>query len=202
MVKCNSEKFILASASPRRKELLTQAGYSFDVVVSNIDERLFDSDGLSPTDYAGVLAMAKAQDVSRKFPNKIVVGADTIADFDGQIIGKADDEAHAAEITGKLFSAPHKIITALAMVSESRELKILDCDITIVYPKVVSQAKIAEYLTSGQWKGRAGAYGIKEKDDPFVERIEGSLTNVMGLGMEMFEKMFSEISGRKSGNSV
>jgi septum formation protein len=186
-----SEKFILASASPRRKELLTKAGYNFDIVVSNVDESEISADGLSPAEYACKLAMAKAQSVADKFPNMLVVGADTIADFNGEIIGKADSPEHAEQITRKLFSQPHKVITAIAMIKKNADLQIVEYDVTTVYPKKMTDKQIAEHIVSETWKDKAGAYAIQETGDKFVERIAGSLTNVMGLSMELFEKMFN-----------
>ena len=187
-------KFILASASPRRRELLAKAGYNFDIIVSNIDESEISSDGLTPIEYACILAAAKAQDVANKFPDRLIVGSDTIADFNGEIIGKADSAGHAEEITRKLFSQPHKIITAIAMVNKNAGLNIVGHDITTVYPRKMTDKEIAEHIVSETWKDKAGAYAIQEDGDKFIEKIDGSLTNVMGLSMELFENMFKQIS--------
>ena len=94
---------ILASASPRRRQLLTEAGYKFTVKVSDIDESNFSSNGIASTEYAKNLAFAKANDVAQKYPQRLVIGADTIADFDGEIIGKPNNAEHAEEIIKKLF---------------------------------------------------------------------------------------------------
>jgi len=188
-----TEKFILASASPRRKELLEKAGYKFDIVVSNVDESEISAAGLTPAEYACVLAAAKAQDVADKFPNILVVGSDTIADFNGEIIGKAKSAQHAQEITRKLFGRPHKVITAIAMIKKNTGLKTVEYDVTTVYPKKMTDKEIAEHIASGTWKDKAGAYAIQETGDKFVEKIDGSLTNVMGMSMELFEKMFKQI---------
>jgi septum formation protein len=185
-----TEKFILASASPRRKELLEKAGYKFDIVVSNVDESKINACGLTPAEYACRLAAAKAQNVADKFPNTLVVGSDTIADFNGEIIGKAESARHAEEITRKLFGQPHKVITAIAMIKKNTGLKTVEYDATTVYPKKMTDKEIAEHIASGTWKDKAGAYAIQETGDKFVEKIDGSLTNVMGLSMELFEKMF------------
>ena len=187
-------KLILASASPRRKGLMEKVGYEFDVIVSDVDESKFDSDNIEPTEFAKQLAYAKASDVAKKHPDAIVIGADTIADFDGEIIGKADNENHAQEITRKLFSKPHKVTTGLAIIQLSKNIKIVESDTTIVYPKNMDENQIVEHIESGTWQGKAGAYAIQETGDKFVERIEGSLTNVMGLPMELLEKMLLKIS--------
>jgi len=179
-------QFILASASPRRKLLLQKAGYCFEVVPSNVDESLYDPQGLTSDIYAQQLALAKAKDVAARFTNALVVGADTVVDLDGEIIGKPDDAAHAEAITRKLFSKPHKVITALALVCIEKTIEIVETDTTIVYPRRLTEAQIAEHIRKGDWQGKAGAYGIQESGDAFVERIDGSFTNVMGLPMERF----------------
>jgi len=185
----NKSFFILASASPRRQELLAEAGYKFEVVVSQIDESVFPTTGISSVEYAKQLALAKANDVAGKYPDSIVIGADTVVDFEGQIIGKARDAKHAEEITRMLFSKPHKVITGLALVCKSRNLKIVEAETTAVYPRKLTDAQIAGHIESGIWCGKAGAYSIRD-NDPFVDHIVGSLTNVMGMPMELFQRIF------------
>lgn len=189
-----SQKIILASASQRRKELMEKAGYNFSVVVSDIDESGLRFNNLAPADYAGQLALAKALSVAKKYPESIVIGADTIADFEGQIIGKPRDTEHAEQITRKLFSRPHKVITGLAVIHLKDNLRLVECDTTIVYPRKMTEEKIAEHIKGGTWKDKAGAYAIQETGDEFVEKIDGSLTNVMGLPMELLAKMLDKIS--------
>jgi len=187
-----NKSFILASASPRRKELLQKAGYKFDICVSNIDESKIPADGLTAIQYTCKLALAKAKDVANKFPDKLVIGSDTVADFNGEIIGKAISEEHAEAITRKLFSEPHKIITAIAMIMVNRGLEIVEYDTTTVYPVKMTDKQIAEHIASGIWKDKAGAYAIQEGGDKFIEKIDGSLTNVMGFSMELFDKMIKK----------
>lgn len=185
--------FILASASPRRKELLEKAGYKFDIVVSDIDESKILTDGLSPTEFACKAALEKAKNIADKYPDKLIVAADTVVDYDGQIIGKPDSAKHAEEITRKLFSKPHKVITGIAIVKKKAGLELLEQDTTVVYPKKLTEKQIAGHIKSQTWKDKAGAYGIQEGADEFVEKIEGSETNVMGLSMELLEKMFEKV---------
>lgn len=182
-------QFILASASPRRRDLLAQAGYCFEIIPSAVDESAYDTDGITSEEHTKVLALAKAKDVAARFPNAVVVGSDTVVDLDGEIIGKPDDADHAEEITRKLFSKPHKVITGLAMVCIEKDIEIVESDTTVVYPRQLTEAQIAGHITNGQWQGKAGAYGIQETGDEFVERIDGSFTNVMGLPMELTERL-------------
>jgi septum formation protein len=227
-------QIILASASPRRQELLAEAGYKFKVVVSNVDESVFPTEGITSAEYSKQLALAKANDVAEKYPDSIVIGADTVVDFEGQIIGKPDDAEHAEEITRKLFSKPHKVITGLAIIRRNRssctadnnsrchseraqrveesayfngflrsvpknrdsgrndsknDLQIVEADTTIVYPRKLTDAQIADHIKSGIWQDKAGAYSIRD-NDPFVDHIDGSLTNVMGMPMELFKRLY------------
>jgi septum formation protein len=181
--------FILASASPRRKQLLTQAGYKFTVIRPDIDESAFPTEGVNACEYAKKLALAKAKNIAEKHPDRIVIAADTIADFEDQIIGKPADKKDAEQITQKLFSRPHKVITGIAIVRLRDGIEISQSDTTTVYPKKLTNEQIAEHIKSGTWHDKAGAYAIQENGDEFIERIEGSLTNVMGLPMELLEKL-------------
>ena len=182
---------ILASASPRRKQLLEEAGYEFTVVVPDVDESAYLSEQTSSQDYTKILALAKAKSVASRFPAYLVIGSDTIVDFDGEIVGKADDAKDAERVTRMLFSAPHKVITGVAVVCLEDGIEFVESDTTIVYPRKLTERQIAEHIKSGQWEGKAGAYGIQERGDDFVERIEGSLTNVMGFPMELVNRLLS-----------
>jgi septum formation protein len=183
---------ILASNSPRRKQLLAEAGFKFTCVEPDIDESVFAAEAHNPCEYAERLALAKAKSVAEKFPDCLVIGADTVADFEGQIVGKAADAKEAEEITRKLFSGPHRVITAVAIVRIVDGTEIVESDRTTVYPKKLSDKQITEHIKGGSWRGKAGAYAIQEEDE-FVERIEGSLTNVMGLPMELLQRLLKRL---------
>jgi len=186
-------QIILASASPRRKQLLSEAGYDFKVIVPDVDESAFSSKQIDPCGYAEKLALVKARSVAVKFPDNVVLGADTIVDFNGRIIGKASDAKEAEQITRILFSCPHKVITAVAIVALNYNIEMVESDTTVVYPKKLTDQQIAEHIKSQSWRDKAGAYAIQENGDEFVEKIDGSMTNVMGLPMELFAKMLAKI---------
>ena len=188
---------ILASTSPRRRELLAEAGYEFLVVAPDIDESVFVDGSVGACRYAERLALVKAMSVAGKFPHRFVIGADTVVDFNGQIIGKAADAEDAEQITRKLFRGPHKVITGIAIVKLGDGLEIVESDVTTVYPKKMSQEQVQAHIKSGAWRDKAGAYAIQEEADEFIERIEGSLTNVMGLPMELLGRMLEGIVGRE-----
>ncbi len=189
---------ILASASPRRNHFITDAGLRFTVRVSEIDESRFSTEGLSSAEYAEILALAKAKDVAAKEPEALVIGADTVVDFKGEIIGKPTDHHHAEEITRKLFSAPHEVVTALALVRLSDGAELIESDTTKVYPRKLTAEQIADHIRGRTWQGRAGAYGIKESGEEFVERIEGSFTNVVGMPMELLDRMLKRFFKNRS----
>jgi septum formation protein len=170
---------------------MSDAGYEFVVVEPDVDESAFATDGITACEYAETLALAKAKSVAPGYPDALVIGADTVADFAGEIIGKPNDAEDAERITSKLFSAPHKVITGLAMVRLRDQTEIVRSDSTTVYPKPMTAGQIAEHIQSGTWRDKAGAYAIQETGDEFVERIEGSLTNVMGLPMELLESLLA-----------
>ena len=195
MSKQSPVSIILASASPRRKKLLAEAGYKFTSVSPDIDESAFVDERISPCEYAERLALAKAKSVAEKSPNCLVIGADTVADYKGRIIGKPADAKEAEEITRKLFSGPHKVITAVAIVRIDDGTEIVESDTTTVYPKKLTESQIAEHIKGGSWRDKAGAYAIQEGGDEFIERIEGSLTNVMGLPMELLHRLLKRFVG-------
>ncbi|MBW8016020.1 MAG: septum formation protein Maf [Planctomycetes bacterium] len=189
--------FILASASPRRKLLLAQAGLDFETIVSDVDESLFSTEGVTSAEHTKILALEKAKDVAKKFPDQLVMGADTVVDCNGIIIGKPDDAAHAEQITRMLFSQPHKVITGVALVRIADNTEIVQAATTVVYPKKLTEEQIADHITNGSWQGKAGAYGIQETGDEFVEKIEGSFTNVIGLPMELVKEMLLKANQQK-----
>ncbi len=180
---------ILASASPRRKQLLAEAGYKFISISPDIDESAFEIERYTTCEYAKRLALAKAKSVAEKFPDSLVIGADTVVDFNGEIIGKPTDAKDAEQITQKLFSRPHKVITGLAIVRLSDGIEIVESDTTTVYPRKMTAKQIAEHIEGESWRDKAGAYAIQETGDEFVEKIDGSLTNVMGLPMELLQRL-------------
>ncbi len=190
-------RIILASKSPRRRQLLKEAGYDIKVFPSKIQESKYISPDLSPTELAERLAFEKARNVSEEFPDELVLGADTLCDLNGEIIGKAESKEHAEQIVRKIFTQPHDVITGISLINKKKGLEITKSDVTRVYPKQMSQEQIEEHIKGGSWKGKAGAYAIQETGDEFVERLEGSISNVIGLPMELLEKMLSQIGYRK-----
>lgn len=180
---------ILASQSARRRELLAEAGYAFQVVPSTVDESMFGTEAVEAAEYVRQVALAKARDVAGRFPQHLVIGADTVVECDGRIIGKPLDAAEAEQIVRRIFSKPHKVVTGLAIVRRADAMEWVDSGTTIVYPRPMSEEQISRHIQGTTWQDKAGAYAIQEGGDAFVERIEGSFTNVVGLPMELLRRM-------------
>jgi len=182
-------QLILASTSPRRRQLLTEAGYAFRAVAPKLDESAFPRTAATTRGYAEELALAKARSVAPDFPDALVIGADTLCDLDGEVVGKAADASEAERITRRLFSRPHLVVTGLALLRLRDAIEIVRSDVTTVYPRQLTESQIAAHVAGGAWEGKAGAYAIQEVGDAFVERIEGSFTNVMGMPMELLQRL-------------
>jgi len=159
-----------------------------------VDESNYPIEGMDAAKYARQLALAKARDIAWKHSDRIVFGADTVVDFNGELIGKPQDAADAERIIRLLFSAPHKVVTGIALVRIADATEIVEAEITTVYPRPLTEEQIAEHIRLEDWKGKAGAYGIQEAGDQFVDRIEGSFTNVIGLPMELTQRLLEELN--------
>lgn len=170
---------ILASASPRRVELLSSAGIEFEVVPGDVDESLLS--GETPGDHVVRLARAKAEDVARKAGGRFYVGADTIVVCEGEIMGKPKDSADAERMLNKLSGISHEVITGFAVYDKERDGVITDAVRTRVYFKHLRDEEIRAYIATGCPFDKAGAYAIQGGAAYMVQKIEGSYSNVVGL---------------------
>lgn len=168
--------FILASASPRRRELLENMGCEFSVRVSDAEEV---SDGLSPGETALYNARSKALAVAGECPELPVLGADTVVEVDGVIYGKPRDEAHAMEMLGKLSGRSHNVLTAIAFVKDGQVFSHVEAT-EVRFARMTDQ-EIASYVATGEPMDKAGAYAIQGRAEAWVEGIYGSWSNVVGL---------------------
>lgn len=167
---------VLASASPRRKEILQTLGIGFDVVPSAVDEPLIA--GLSPEALARHHAVAKAKDVANR-ERGYVLGADTVVVVDGDVLGKPVDEAEAAQMITRLAGRWHEVITGVALVWSDRveELSVT----TRVQFRALDDGTVRRYAATGEGADKAGAYAVQGMGAGLVERIDGSYSNVVGL---------------------
>jgi septum formation protein len=186
-------RLILASASPRRRQLLEEAGWEFQVIVPTVAEPETRWHLLGPKGMAEALAYFKARSIWDANPSDWVLGADTIVARGEEVIGKAADEVEARTILGRLCGTRHAVITGLAILGPG-SVRLIASDTTFIRMRNASPAEIQAYLDSGEWRGKAGAYAIQETGDRFVESVEGSFTNVVGLPMELLRRMIERIS--------
>lgn len=184
-------RLILASASPRRAELLTTAGFSFDVTPADVDETPRPDE--TPERYALRVARDKAAAVTleRRNPGNAVLAADTVVVRDGEILGKPVDEADAKRMLKRLSGAVHDVHTAVVILTdeENREAVVT----TRVRLLPLSDAEISWYIATGEPRGKAGAYAIQGYAARFVDRIEGSWSNVVGLPIATVYQMLKEL---------
>jgi septum formation protein len=173
-------KLILASASPRRKELLGSIGIPFVVEPSEIEELLQDEE--SPEVHVQRLADEKASDVAHKYPESWVLGADTIVVIDDRILGKPVNVAEAIRMLSTLSGRAHEVFTGYAILnSRFPELKIVAYAQSEVFIRALSQEEIICYVRTGEPLDKAGAYAIQGVGAAIVEKVYGSYTNVVGL---------------------
>jgi septum formation protein len=170
-------KLILASASPRRRELLTQAGRRFDVLAADIDETRKPNE--PPADFVQRLALEKAQAVLALHPDAVVLGADTTVVLDGNVLNKPADIAEAETMLRSLSGREHQVLTGIAVVS--RDAQRQHVETTRVFFAPISDADLAHYLSTGDSLDKAGAYGIQGYAARWITRIEGDFFNVVGL---------------------
>jgi septum formation protein len=180
---------ILASASPARRDLLTRAGYDFDVIPANIDEPSGDSFSDART-FVQHTAWLKAAAVARRLqpepsgPPTVVLSADTIGWLDGQVIGKPADRDDARRILRQLSGREHELWTGVCLWRRPDDWQVAWQEVSRVFMGPMGDRELETYLDSRQWEGCSGAYAIQESNDPYIDLRDGSLTNVIGLPIE------------------
>lgn len=178
---------VLASGSPRRKELLGSLLDDFDVIPSDIPEVAHGA----PRQQVMRLARDKAEDVAKRHPNAIVIGADTLVAIGRHVLGKPCSEADAAAMLRRLSGRTHRVYTGVAVVSNGRTN--VQCGITRVQFEALSDDEIADYIATGDPMDKAGAYGIQGIGGKFIRGIRGCYFNVMGLPLSIVYRMLKNI---------
>ena len=171
------KKIILASSSPRRKELLTTARLEFEIHVKEVDETI--PEGTPPADAAIMTAKKKAAAVADGFRDSIVIGADTIVVANGKILGKPKDEADAVAMLTMLSGIEHEVITGVCIICDGETETFAQVSKVKFY--YLTNAEICEYVDTKEPMDKAGAYGIQGRGCTLVERIEGDYFNIVGL---------------------
>jgi septum formation protein len=172
---------ILASSSPRRKELLSQAGVSFSIIVSGCDETPVP--GESPKEMVERLAIVKAAVIADQHTNAFVIGADTTVCIDGEVLGKPESFEQACEMLGKIQGRTHEVLGGIAILNRALSLERVWSHSTKVTMAPMSEDVIARYVRSGEPMDKAGSYAIQGLGLQFVESVEGSYSNVVGLNI-------------------
>jgi septum formation protein len=184
---------VLASRSPRRARLLREAGYEIEVVPADIDESRLA--GEEPRRYVLRVAAAKAAEVASTVGDRVVVAADTVVLIDGLVLGKPVDRREAASMIDRLSGRTHEVLTGVVAVRGARVLDAVE--VTRVTFAALDAARIAWYAGTGEPDDKAGAYAAQGIGSRFVERIEGSYTNVVGLPMALVDRFVRELQATR-----
>jgi septum formation protein len=184
-------RLILASGSEGRRNLLTKAGYTFEVMPSGVDEPSFEG-VTDPQAYVKQTATLKAAAVADRLKGQpvVVLAADSIVWHQGKIIGKPVDEADARHILSSLCGTTHELWTGVALFQVQKNWRMTWEERSIVAARRLSEPELNALLATGDWKDKSGAYAIQEEgDDPFLTVVDGTVSNVVGLPLESLERM-------------
>jgi septum formation protein len=185
---------ILASGSPRRRQLLAEAGYQFEVQVPHESAECGVCSGENPAQMVARLAFQKAADVARTRTTGIIIGCDTVVECLGQVLGKPADVAHARQMLEALSGREHRVLSGLCVWRRPDAEPRLEVAITRLRMDRLSPQQLEEYLDGGQWEGKAGAFGYQDRLG-WVHILEGSPSNVVGLPMELLGEMLAQLDG-------
>ncbi|MCA9471817.1 MAG: Maf family protein [Nitrospirales bacterium] len=195
----SSPQIILASTSPRRRELLTLLGLRFEVVAPTCEE--VPVIGLSPNRQAKQFACDKACSVSKKHPQHLVLGSDTIIEIEGMLLGKPKDIEEAEAMLKQLRGRTHHVRTGVALVKESDHLLISFAETATVRVRNFTDGELTHYLSTKESLGKAGAYSIQGKGKKLIEKIEGDYPTIVGLPLWRVAKLLEQ-QGMRVPNSA
>jgi septum formation protein len=182
-------RLILASTSPRRQSLLREAGYEFAVVPPSVDEDDYPQT-LLPVDLATFLARVKARAVAERYPDNVVLAADTVVAFGDRILGKPEDAEEARRTLLLLSGTTHVVVTGVAVSHHARKFAQERRVMSAVRMRMMSRGDVDRYIESGMWQGKAGGYGLQD-GNPFIKAVVGCPTNVVGLPMSTTRQLLA-----------
>jgi len=185
-------RLILASESPRRRELLAAVGVSFRVIPSGVDET--PRSGEPPSRFVRRAALDKGEAVAKLHPSSFVLSADTIVVTDGRILGKPSNRAEARRMLSRLAGREHKVYTAVCLLADGNGYRDLGTEVTRVRFRPLTAAEIAAYARTGECDDKAGAYAAQGAGMLLIDRVVGSFTNVVGLPMTRVVAMLERAS--------
>ena len=178
-------KIILASSSPRRKELLQRLDYPFDIILPDVDESILAL-GSNPEKYCITLAEMKTKNISQKYPQALVIGADTIVVLGGQILNKPDDRVQAENMLSMLSGQTHQVYTGVCLKRIENNIHHTFSEITMVTFRTLDKQDILHYIETCPPYDKAGSYGIQDWSAVYVKNIQGCYDNVVGFPLSRF----------------
>ena len=184
---------VLASASPRRREILESLGFEFEILPASIDEDALQWD--DPERGARIRAELKAVEAQQYRPRKTIIAADTVVVKDGDALGKPESAEEAVTMLTTLSGGAHEVITGVALIAPPN-IRIIELERTTVYFRAISKPDIRRYVETGEPFDKAGAYAIQGHASVFIERIEGCYFNVVGLPVSRLFAMFGLLAER------
>lgn len=189
--KTSPARLILASSSPRRRQLLTDAGYSFDAIAPHEAAECGVCSRETPPELVARLARQKAADVAARVDCGTVIGCDTVAECCGHILGKPANLEHARQMLDLLRGREHHVYSGLCVWHRPSDERRVEVEVTRLVMDAISDAELDRYLATGAWEGKAGAFGYQDGLD-WVHILEGSESNVVGLPMELLDRLLRE----------
>lgn len=187
-------EIILASSSPRRKDLLSRMGVEFEAIPSDIPEPLDQS--RDPRENAKELSLAKARHIAEQYPDAYVIGSDTIVAVDGEQMAKAETTEEARRMLLDLSKHPSSVVTGIAVVNISENVELVDVEVSDVYFKADSPevSELREiYLASNDWTDKAGAYGIQSGAAPLIDHISGHYDTIVGMPTTTLAQLLGKV---------
>ena len=185
-------EIVLASGSPRRKQLLSQMGIGYSVVVPEVDESAAGMVQDVVMQLCRRKALAVAEMAEYRDKPALIIGADTLVEIDGEVLGKPKDEEHAYKTLRKLSGSAHRVLTGVCLIRQPLKEEYAFAESTQVIFKPLSDEQIWSYISTGEPMDKAGAYGIQGAGGTFVQRIEGSFENVMGLPVQRLAQQLKQ----------
>lgn len=182
-------RFILASQSPRRRELLTAAGYDFEVIAPSEGAESGEPDGDPTSVYVARLAVQKAADVAARVSEPAcIVACDTVAECNGTVLGKPADRADAERMLRMLSGRQHSVWSGLCLWDTRTQEFIVESVCSVLTMSELSDGMIVQYLDSGAWEGKSGAFGYQD-NHPWLQLVSGTASNVVGLPIERLQEL-------------
>ena len=189
----HDKKIILASESPRRIEILKDLKIPFETRSSQCRELNYDEANMSPTEFAIANAIRKAEDIAGNESNALVIGMDTIGEYQDRVFEKPKDRAHAKTMINTLSGTTHNVITGICIIDADSENNVTAAETTKVTFADMSDNEIEAYLDQGDWDGLACGYAIQGLGSLFIEKIEGDYFNVVGFPVFRFHHLMKQI---------